>query len=380
MSRDDRRRRVLTEELLGSSASAVETTMPSARVAAGRHKEGSFMDRQPRITDLAPTRLGVIALLVLLGVGVIAGLEALYHYMPTWAEHTTDGRIAAFDLDGEGSLGAWFSSVQLLGASLLSLLILSVRRQKADDYHGRYRVWFWAALLFFVMSVDEAASLHEGFKEMMAHLTGQRLAGDGSLWWAIAYVLVGGPIGLRVLLDVRRSRAAVTCMVLTALLYVLAVAVQLQWIMPQRGALGVMVEEGLEMTANLTLLLGLTLYARFAILEAQGLVTVSAKPAKKRRERETDEAAASSAGGSRGAEAKAAAPLAGHVAKQGQAAYGASISAAGAKSAAGNSSVSGVRIDSPGQDANKPHQRLSKAERRALRRQQRSNRYEEDEE
>lgn len=380
MSRDDRRRRVLTEELLGSAASGVEPAMPSARVVAARHKEGSFMDRQPRITDLAPSRWGVIALLVLLGAGMIAGLEALYYYMPSWAEHTTDGRIAAFDLDGEGSLGAWFSSLQLLGASLLSLIILSVRRQKADDYHGRYRVWFWAALLFFVMSVDEAASLHEGFKEMMTHLTGHRLAGDGSLWWAIAYVLVAGPIGLRVLLDVRRSRAAATCMVLTALLYVLAVAVQLEWILPQRGALGVMVEEGLEMTANLTLLLGLTLYARFAILEAQGLITVSAKPAKKRRERESDETAAASDGGSRNADSKSAAPLAGHMAKQGQAAYGASISAAGVKaSAAGASAASGARVDSSGQGAGKPHQRLSKAERRALRRQQRSGHYDDEE-
>jgi hypothetical protein len=374
MSRDDRRRRVLTEELLGSANDNTDAVMPAPRpVAAGRVKERSFMDRQPRITDLVPSRLGVIALLLFLGAAAIAGLEALYYYMPRWAEHTSDGRIAAFDLDGEGSLGAWFSSVSLGCASLLSLVILSVRRQKADDYHGRYRVWFWAALLFFAMSVDEAASLHEGFKEMMTFLTGHRLAGDGSLWWVIAYLLVGGVIGLRVMLDIRRSRTATTVMIMAAIAYAAAVVVQLEWLLPQYGAQGVMVEEGLEMSGNLLLLLSLVLYSRYTILDAQGLLTAAANPVKTRRVKESDVETSAPAAKPRAAEAaRSAAPLASHMAKAGSATYGASISAGTAKpnSSGGTTNNVGVRVDRPEEHA--PHQRLSKAERRALRRQQRS--------
>lgn len=338
------------------------------------------MDRQPRITDLVPRRYRVFALWFVLAAAAIGGLEALYFYMPQMAQHTSDGRIAAFDLDGEGSLGAWFSSVTLGCAGLLALVILSIRRQRADDYHGRYRVWFWAAALFFVMSVDEGGSLHEGFKEMMTGLTGYRLAGDGSLWWVIAYLLVGGVIGVRVLLSLRHCRGAVTCLSLTALCYTASVVVQLEWLLPQLGAQAVMVEEGLEMSGNVFLLLGLGLYARYAILEAQGMIPVVEKVAKPRRVKESSEPAAVPAQKQRAAEPmrSGSQPLASHMGKQGSNS-GSSTASTSAKSS-GNSpaaSAGDARVDSA--EGHKPHQRLSKAERRALRRQGQSNRYDDDE-
>lgn len=337
------------------------------------------MDRQPRITDLVPRRYRAFALWFVLGAALVGGLETLYYHMPQLASHTSDGRIAAFDLDGEGSLGAWFSSLTLGSAGLLSLVILSIRRHSADDYHGHYRVWFWGALLFFAMSVDEAASLHEGFKEMMSALTGTRLTGDGSLWWALAYLLVGGVIGVRILLASRRSKGATTSLVLTAVSYAAAVVVQLEWLLPKQGARGVMVEEGLEMAGNLFLLLGLGLYARYAILEATGeLKRIEARP-KPRRAKETAtepvmekqravEPARTSAG-----------PLGAHIARQGQGS-GSYAAAAPSGNAAQHAAASqgGTRVDPP--QANRPHQRLSKAERRALRRQQRANYYDEDDE
>lgn len=340
------------------------------------------MDRQMRITDLVPQRYRVFALWFAIGAAVIGGLEALYHYMPRLGAHASDGRIAAFDLDGEGSLGAWFSSFSLGLAACLSLIILSVRRQRDDDYHGRYRVWFWAALLFFVMSVDECASLHEGFKEMMTGLTGYRLAGDGSLWWVLAYGLFGGVIGLRMVLDLRRCRAALTFLGLTAACYLVAVVVQLEWLLPERGAQGVMVEEGLEMGGNLLLLIGLGLYARYAMLEVQGLIPLKEKTSQPRRQKE--QLAAESAtppGKPRAAEAPgpAAQPVAASTSKPAFAVNRSDIAtpASGAKPDAGASHASAGRVDEA--DAPRPHQRLSKAERRALRRQQQSQRYDDDE-
>ena len=97
------------------------------------------MDRQPRITDLVPRRYRVFALWLVLGAAVVGGLEALYFHMPRLAAHTSDGRIAAFDLDGEGSLGAWFSSMTLGSAGLLSLVILSIRRHKAAPTPDAFR-------------------------------------------------------------------------------------------------------------------------------------------------------------------------------------------------------------------------------------------------
>ena len=71
------------------------------------------MDEQSQIRDLVPCRLAVFFALLVVGLAVIAGLEALYVAMPGIAASATDGRIAAFDLDGEGSLAVWFSSMTL---------------------------------------------------------------------------------------------------------------------------------------------------------------------------------------------------------------------------------------------------------------------------
>jgi hypothetical protein len=293
---DDRRRRVLTEEVIGGAS--VEPAAPAAKtnsrprtrrrsaIHVRPYGDAALMDRQPRITDFIPQRYSIIALLFLAGVTIVAGLESLYAYMPELARRTSDGTIAAFDLDNEGSLAVWFSSTTLLLASLTSAIVYSIRRHKADDYHGRYRVWLWSAGCWLVMSMDEGGSLHEGFKELMSYATGQRGFGDGSIWWVGAYSLVLGGVGLRLLLEIRDCRSSTTAFVLTAGCYLTAVLAQLGFIMPDAGAREVMLEEGCEMVGNLFLLLTMTLHARYVILDAQGMLSAKReKPAKPKAEK-----------------------------------------------------------------------------------------------
>lgn len=230
------------------------------------------MDEQSRLTDLVPRRLAVFFCLLLVGLAVIAGLEGLYFWMPRIAASATDGRVAAFDLDGEGSLAVWFSSMTLALAGLTAILVYTIRRFRTDDYPGRYRVWLWAAACWFVLSIDETSSLHEGFKEMMTLVTGTRVLGDGSIWWVTVYFFLLGAVGTRLLVDMRECLLSSAAFVATALCYVVAVVAQLQWILPEMGARGVMVEEGAEMVGNLMLLLAMGLHARHVILDAEGLL------------------------------------------------------------------------------------------------------------
>jgi hypothetical protein len=287
-SRDDRRRRVLNEELVSGSIEAEDAPEPSPAATntarpARRYRETALVDSQPRLTELLPRRLVTLAFFLAAGLLAVAGLESLYFYMPAWAEHTTDGRIEAFDLDGEGSLAVWFSSVTLLAAAAVAAVIYRVRRQRTDDYTGRYRVWPWAALCCLVMSLDETASLHEGFKELMSHATGTRLVGDGSLWWVLAYGLVLGLLGACVLLEVRDSKATVSFLALTAAAWGVAIVAQLGWLLPESGARGVMVEEGCEMVGNLLLVMALAVYARHVILEAEGKAVPAQRVTRRRK-------------------------------------------------------------------------------------------------
>ncbi|MHB8898469.1 MAG: hypothetical protein ACYC6Y_06955 [Thermoguttaceae bacterium] len=231
-----------------------------------------FLDEQWRLTDMVPLRLSTYLLIFLVAAGVIGGLEGLYYVMPQFASMTSDGRVAAFDLDGEGSLAVWFSSTMLLLAAGSAMLVYTVRRFRRDDYYGRYRVWIWGALVFLLMSIDETGSLHEGFKELMTWTTGNRVLGDGSIWWVMAYFFVLGVIGSRLVVDMRSCRTSTAAMFAAGSCYILAVVTQLEGVLPQSGARGVMVEEGAEMFGNVFLLMAMLLHARYVILDAEGLL------------------------------------------------------------------------------------------------------------
>lgn len=286
---DERRRRVLTEEVISGGKASAKTTDLTARTtedkpARNRYGEAARMERQTRLTDLIPRSYAMLAVYFLLGGLVIAGLEALYFYMPQFAAHTTDGRIATFDLDSEGSLGAWFSTFQLTLAAGAALIIYSVRKHRADDYHARYRIWLVTAFCWFVMSIDEAASLHEGFKELMTSVTGERGYGDGSVWWVGAYGVILGGLGIKLLLEMKECRTSTALMFLTAGCYAASVVAQLNLILPDSGAIGVMLEEGLEMAGNQFLLVAMLAHARYVFLEAKGEIAArQAKPKKEKK-------------------------------------------------------------------------------------------------
>ena len=276
----ERRRRLLSEEsglaptrgdFVNDGKSTASASAPKKRrTRKERYTPDASWDQQPRITDLVPRRKLVIAAWLVLAALCITGLEWLYAYMPSMAARTTDGRIAAFDLDGEGSLAAYFSSILLFLAGWTAILIFTLRRHRLDDYRARYRIWLWAALAWLTMSLDESGSLHEGFKEFMSYATGSRLYGDGSLWWVLAYAAVLGVIGLRLLWDMRSCRPSTTAISLSAVSFLVAVIVQLDLVMPQSGAKAVMVEEGCEMAGAVFLLLAMVLHARFVIFDIEG--------------------------------------------------------------------------------------------------------------
>ncbi|MBN2476317.1 MAG: hypothetical protein JXB62_17015 [Pirellulales bacterium] len=230
------------------------------------------MDEPLRLIDLIPRRLTTFAAWLLVGATVIVVLEVFYTWMPELAPTTSDGRVAALDLDGEGSLAAWFSSVILLLASMTALLVYTVRRHKTDDYQGYYRIWLWASMCWLLMSIDETSSLHEGFKNMMVLVTGTAIFGDGSIWWVLPYFFLLGAVGSRLLVDMWDCRLSSASLMGVAGCYVLAVVIQLQWVLPESGARGVMFEEGAEMAGNVLLLLAMGLHARYVVLDAEGLL------------------------------------------------------------------------------------------------------------
>ena len=294
--RDNRRRRLLAEESSGLIDTAGSRVASSAGGGATAQKsepygDAAFMDDTLRVIDLIPRRLIAFGLLLLAALAAVAGLEALYAWTSTPGLHqiTTDGTVAAFDLDGEGSLAVWFSSALLMLSALTAVLVYTIRRHKTDDYRGNYRVWLWAAMCWMVMSIDETASLHEGFMGMMSHVTGTKVYGDGSVWWVVPYLFLLGTVGSRLLMDMRSCRLSSMALLTSAGCYALAVATQVTGDGLMRS---VMLEEGAEMVGNVFLLLAMGLHVRYVILDAQGLIPLR-RPKSDVLDEEPDEEASS---------------------------------------------------------------------------------------
>ncbi len=243
------------------------------------------MDRQPRLTDLVPQRYTSFALVFCSGLAMIAILEAAHFWMPHLSAYAGGERLAMFDLADSSSLGVWLSSTLLAGAALGALVVYYVRRHKADDYHGRYRVWLWAAACWLLMSVDTSSSLHEAFSQVMAHFSGTHVYGDGSIWWVAAWFLVLGPISIRLTIDMRSCKLSTTAMIAALVCWTVAVLTRLQVLVDMHPTFCVMVHHGAELFGHLLLAVAMWLHARYVIRDSQGLITAKAtKPAAKKAE------------------------------------------------------------------------------------------------
>ena len=93
------------------------------------------------------------------------------HALVTWAPKGTyhDLTVRMVHLDGEGNLPAYFSSTQLLFLALVLFVIFQLRHQ--DDSRPRSAwPWLFCAVMATVMSVDEAASVHEYLGTMLGRV------------------------------------------------------------------------------------------------------------------------------------------------------------------------------------------------------------------
>jgi hypothetical protein len=270
--RDDRRRRLLTDELANPTdwPTCAASSEDSPQQRSEHYGDAGFLERQLRLLDLVPRRVLSLVFLIGAGVVIVVGLEAAYVWMldRVAASHAS---VVALDLAVKGSLACWFSSLTLLAASAVAVLVYCVRRHRIDDYQGRYRIWLWAATCWFLLATDQAASLREAFRDLMVSLTGTNLVGDGTLWWVSCYALVLGAVGSRLLVDMRCYALSAGVLVGAALLHVLALGGRWGYILPQGGRWEVMSIAGVELAGNLMLLAAMTLYARFVVLDAEGL-------------------------------------------------------------------------------------------------------------
>jgi hypothetical protein len=137
----------------------------AAAVAAEARRVATELGQEPQARRLT-IRLRPVMLFLLAAVVVVVLLslvqDLLIFLLP---EAGFSDRIYRLDLDAEASLPAWFSSGLML---ICALALLAIALQVSGRGWLKALPWFLLTAAFFVLSLDEIATLHEGLSAALS--------------------------------------------------------------------------------------------------------------------------------------------------------------------------------------------------------------------
>jgi len=360
-----RRRRVLLEETSSAAdgAEAAPRRGPGTTTAV-RYADAVRAECDVRLADLIPQRIFSLAVLWLLGLSMTAGLVTLHQQHDTWARTLGLGRdsLSVLDLSATANLSCWVSSSILALAAFTALLIYRLRRHLVDDYRGRYRVWIWGAMLLLLASANCTAGLERMVTDISTQLSGTEFLGDGYVWWIIVASIITTPLTALLLIDMRHSYMSCLVMLMALGCYSTAAALRLgllQTVFPVAATIQVEATVTAAHLGHLMVLMSLWTFARYVLLGAQGKLPVKRSTATLKAKKPVTHAQRKSAGKTQTKPTAVAA-----------------ISSANAKTR--RSDLNHATKDAPNElessaeeDGEVGAERLSKAERRRLRKQSR---------
>lgn len=149
--------------------------------------QGWEQDRCPYVVRIDPARAAKVLGGVVVSLGVLHGLYLLHE--PLGIDGYLLLTLRQFDLNEEGTVPTYFSSVLLLAVSALLAWASLGERDRVQRW-----MWWGLAVIFFAMSIDEAVSIHESVAKPFR----ERLDTTGWLYhaWVIVALPFVGVVGL----------------------------------------------------------------------------------------------------------------------------------------------------------------------------------------
>ncbi len=273
---DQRRRRVLMDEHLHAGQEVTESSGgqagPTVRLPGRKYGEEAAADHLQPLTAIVPKRIVTLILWLIGGLLLTAGIQASYgHVQRLPADHWLCA-AASLDVERSGGLASWSSSLFLLTATVLGFQIYRLRRHRADDYRGRYRVWVWVSPLLLIASLAVGTHLHHDLLYVaVAHSEVMAVFEPRTVLMVLPTVL-WLLVALRLLLEIRESRAAWTSLVLASLSLMSSLVIGL-WAPHELFTFPTALTiSSLTMLGHLMILMAVASYSRYVYLDAHGLL------------------------------------------------------------------------------------------------------------
>lgn len=278
--RNSRRRRVLNDRSPTTSVTSTSYGNPTCSAGddesepAPRYSEAAGVEHHPQITDFIPRRYRSIVTLIGLGGVSSATLAALDHLAPLFGGTLGEADFPTLVTTAGEHLGRWLAAVVLLVASALCLIIFSLRRHRIDDFRGRYRVWLAASAVTLALSANSVAALHHVVAQILVGLTGWTALRDSAAWWLAVFSLPVTWVVVRTLLDVKECRLAGALLAGSVGCYTVSAASYLRLAPAWEPSMGADIYFPLMLMGHWLLLASVVTYARFVVLDVQGLIPV----------------------------------------------------------------------------------------------------------
>ncbi|QDS99723.1 hypothetical protein [Adhaeretor mobilis] len=280
-SRGDRRRRVLNEEARSQAGVTVAASNASTENAGDTPRYGAQanIENHPQVTDFVPRQRRTVVLLSTLLLVAATATALLVHFAPQVANKLPAVSAASISTQVAAGTIAWLSAAVLLVVAVYLRMIHMLRRHRVDDDKGRYRVWWWASAAMALLSFNSIAQLHTLATQAVASATGWSVTASAAEWWIAPTAIFGLWIGVRALLEMRESKCAFTTGLAAATCYIATCVVALGWTPELATPWIAAVAAVLPLVGHVFALATMMLFARHVVLDVQGLIeTVVRKP------------------------------------------------------------------------------------------------------
>ncbi len=231
------------------------------------YSERAVLENQPRLTDLIPKSLwAYLAMLLLGGISIYACQQAFIH---TRALDTSEFPKHLFDVSGTGNIASWCMSVMLLLLSVGAVLVYLLRRHKADDYRGRYRLWLYLAGFAGFLSFDVATGAHQILSVPLAGITMPAPWDQASIWWVVVISSSVFYLAARLLIEFKSRPGMLMILAVAVLVLIAAGCSRLGGVIGDSALTTDVAQSTLIMSATLVVCFMTWLNARKVYLDAQ---------------------------------------------------------------------------------------------------------------